>query len=82
MSSSNISSQFYSKPEEKLIRTEPLPIFAKHLSPVDLKTSDPYDVWNTTLGQNIKKVYYKNRSIFHLFNDDIFYCGVLFNKNE
>ena len=61
MSSSNISSQFYSKPEEKLIRTEPLPIFAKHLSPVDLKTSDPYDVWNTTLGQNIKKVYYKNR---------------------
>ncbi len=39
---------------------EPYPLFKKHLSSVGLKTPDPYDVWNTKLGQIIKKVYYKN----------------------
>ena len=36
-------------------------LFQKHLLSKGLKTPDPYDVWNTKLGQNIKKVYYKNK---------------------
>jgi len=41
--------------------TEPFMLFQKHLLSKGLKTPDPYDVWNTKLGQNIKKVYYKNK---------------------
>ena len=40
---------------------EPLILFQKNLLSKGLKTPDPYDVWNTKLGQNIKKVYYKNK---------------------
>ncbi|MDT7828082.1 hypothetical protein RQM65_05315 [Pricia sp. S334] len=28
---------------------------------MNLETPDPYDIWNTQLGQNIKKVFYKNK---------------------
>ncbi len=41
--------------------TKPLPLFEKHLSSVDLETPDPYDIWNTKIGQNVKKLYYKNK---------------------
>lgn len=41
--------------------TQPFPLFQKHLSSVELDTPDPYDIWNTKLGQNIKKIYYKNK---------------------
>lgn len=40
---------------------KPLQLFEKHLSTAHLETPDPYDVWNTKLGQNIKIVYYKNK---------------------
>lgn len=40
---------------------KPFQLFEKHLSTADLETPDPYDVWNTKLGQNIKIVYYKNK---------------------
>jgi len=38
-----------------------LKLIRKHIEHVNLETPDPYDVWNTKLGQNIKKVYYKNK---------------------
>jgi len=41
--------------------TPTLQLFERHLSSVDLETYDPYDIWNTQLGQGVKKVYYKNK---------------------
>lgn len=43
--------------------TDSFALFEKHLSPVNLETPDPYDVWNTKPGQNIKKVYYRNKTL-------------------
>ncbi len=40
---------------------EDFKLFQKHLLSEELKTPDPYDIWNTKLGQSIKKVYYKNK---------------------
>lgn len=33
----------------------------KYIAEIELKTSDPYDVWNMKIGQLIKKIYYKNK---------------------
>ena len=38
-----------------------LQLFQKHLSSIELQTPDPYDVWNTKLGQKVKKIYYQNK---------------------
>lgn len=38
-----------------------LSIFNKHLSGKELKTPDPYDVWNMRIGQAVKQIYYKRK---------------------
>ena len=41
--------------------TEISPLLQKHILRTDQTTSDQYDVWNTKLGQSVKKIYYKHK---------------------
>ena len=59
---------------------EDLILIQKHLSSDELKTPDPYDVWNTKLGQNIKKVYYKNKLLGLLPSAGLTIFDIYFNN--
>lgn len=38
-----------------------LELIEKHVLPFPAPSYDPYDVWNTSIGQRVKKVFYKNK---------------------
>lgn len=61
---------------------KPFQLFEKHLSTADLETPDPYDVWNTKLGQNIKIVYYKNKVLGILPSAGLTIFDLYFNNQK